>query len=81
MKKRKKLNVLSLVIFMVIFFETFSFAGPKEIRYPLTPTVTGVRIFFAILVIILFIVSEIAFEKIRVKRIAKRNEENKNSDK
>lgn len=50
-----------------------AFAEDGEIRYPLTPTVTPLRIFFAVLAVIGFVVLEIVFEKLREKRVEKRN--------
>ncbi len=69
----KKLNTVLLSVLLCLTFVVTAFAE-KTVKYSNDLTVTPIRIFFAILVIILFIVSEIAFEKIREKRVAKRNE-------
>lgn len=68
----KKLNTVLFSVILCLTFTVTAFAE-KTVKYSNEPTVTPIRIFFAILVIILFIVSEIAFEKIREKRVEKRN--------
>ena len=78
----KKVNTAMLSLLLCFSFCVTAFAQNEEIRYPLTPTITPIRIFFAVLVVILFIASEIAFEKIREKRVKKRNKTyEKNKDK
>lgn len=78
----KKVNTAMLLLVLCFSFCVTAFAENGEIRYPLTPTITPIRIFFAVLVVILFIASEIAFEKIREKRVEKRNKTyEKNKDK
>ncbi|MBR5246062.1 MAG: hypothetical protein IKV25_01665 [Clostridia bacterium] len=69
----KKLNTLLFSVILCLAFTVMAYAE-KTVKYSNDLTVTPIRIFFAILVIVLFIVSEIAFEKIREKRVAKRNE-------
>ena len=69
----KKLNTILFSVVLCLTFTVTAFAE-KTVKYANDLTVTPIRIFFAILVIVLFIVSEIAFEKIREKRVAKRNE-------
>ena len=69
----KKVNTVIMSLLLCFTFCVAAFAENGEIRYPLTPTITPIRVFFAMLVVILFIVSEIAFEKIREKRVEKRN--------
>lgn len=68
----KKLNTILFSVVLCLTFTVTAFAE-KTVKYSNDLTVTPVRIFFAILVIVLFIVGEIAFEKIREKRVAKRN--------
>lgn len=68
----KQLNTVFISVFLCLTFCITAFAD-DGVKYSLTPTVTPIRIFFAVLVIILFVISEIAFEKIRNKRVAKRN--------
>lgn len=73
-----KLNSLVMVMVFSVIFGISSFAGSDTPDIPLTPTITPLRIFFAVLVIILFVVCEILFEKIREKRIENRNNSYKN---
>lgn len=68
----KKLNTLLFSVVLCLTFTVTVFAE-KTVKYSNELTVTPIRIFFAILVIVLFIVMEIAFEKIREKRVEKRN--------
>ena len=68
----KKLNTILLSVILCLTFTVTAFAE-KTVKYSNELTVTPIRIFFAILVIILFIIGEIAFEKIREKRVEKRN--------
>lgn len=76
MKLLCKLNI-SVVLSAVItaFLAVTAFAENSEIRYSNELTSSPLRIFFAVLIIIAFIVSEIAVEKIREKRVKKRNGE------
>ncbi len=69
----KKLNTILFSVILCLSFSVTAFAE-KTVKYSNDLTVTPIRIFFAILVIVLFIVVEIAFEKIRENRVAKRNE-------
>ncbi len=68
----KKLNTILFSVILCLTFTVTAFAE-KSVKYSNELTVTPIRIFFAILVIILFVVTEIAFEKIREKRVEKRN--------
>lgn len=68
----KKLNTLLFSVALCLSFTVTAFAE-KTVKYSNELTVTPIRIFFAILVIILFVVMEIAFERIREKRVEKRN--------
>ena len=68
----KKLNTILFSVFLCLTFTVTAFAE-KTVKYSNELTVTPIRVFFAILVIILFIIGEIAFEKIREKRVEKRN--------
>ena len=69
----KKLNTLLFSVILCLTFSLTAFAE-KTVKYGNELTVTPIRIFFAILVIALFVVMEIAFERIREKRVEKRNE-------
>lgn len=74
MKRLFKFNmsiVLSAVI--TVFLAVTAFAENSEVRYSNELTSSPLRIFFAVLVIVAFVVAEIAVEKIREKRIEKRN--------
>ncbi len=68
----KKLNTVLFSVILCLTFTVTAFAE-KAVKYSNELTVTPIRVFFAILVIILFIIGEIAFERIREKRVEKRN--------
>ncbi len=63
-----------------IFFSLFLMtsmtlaASASEVRYSNEPTISPIRIFFVIFIIILFIASEFAFDYFRKKRIESRPE-------
>ena len=76
----KKLNTILFSVILCFAFTVTAFAE-KTVKYSNELTVTPIRIFFAILVIILFVVTEIAFEKIREKRVEKRNKKYGKDDK
>lgn len=67
-----QLNTLLLSAVLCFGFSTTAFAE-STVKYSNELTVTPIRVFFAILIIPAFIVMEIAFEKIREKRVEKRN--------
>lgn len=69
----KKLNTALTTVGFCLLLSVFA-SAEGEVKYSNDPTVTPLRIFFAVLIIFAFIVMEIAFEKIREKRIKKRNE-------
>ena len=71
-KATRQLNIILMSLMLMFSFGVNTFAeGTVKLSNDLT--VTPIRIFFAILIIPAFILLEIAFEKIRVKRIEKRN--------
>ena len=76
----KKLNTLLFSVILCLTFSLTAFAE-KTVKYGNELTVTPIRVFFAILVIALFIVMEIAFERIREKRVEKRNKKYGKDDK
>ena len=76
----KKLNTILFSVILCFAFTVTAFAE-KTVKYSNELTVTPIRIFFAILVIMLFVVMEIAFEKIREKRVEKRNKKYGKDDK
>ena len=76
----KKLNTILFSVILCLTFSVTAFAE-KTVKYSNELTVTPIRVFFAILVIVLFVVMEIAFEKIREKRVEKRNKKYGKDDK
>ena len=76
----KKLNTILFSVILCLSFSVTAFAE-KTVKYSNDLTITPIRIFFAILVIVLFVVMEIAFERIREKRVEKRNEKYGKDDK
>lgn len=76
----KKLNTILFSVVLCLSLTITAFAE-KTVKYGDELTVTPIRIFFAILVIVLFVVTEIAFEKIREKRVEKRNKKYGKDDK
>ena len=68
----RQLNTLLISAVLCFGFSVTSFAE-STVKYSNELTVTPIRVFFAILIIPAFIVMEIAFERIREKRVAKRN--------
>ena len=76
----KKLNTILFSVILCFAFTVTAFAE-KTVKYGNELTVTPIRIFFAILVIVLFVVMEIAFEKIREKRVENRNKKYGKDDK
>ncbi len=71
-KMSRQLNILisSAVLMLSLSISVFAQEG---VKYSNELTVTPIRVFFAILIIPAFIAMEIAFEKIREARVAKRN--------
>ena len=62
---------LTLVLFCSLSF--YSFAA-NDNRIPLTPTVTPLRVFFAVLAVAGFVLAEIYIERKREQRVASRPE-------
>lgn len=62
-----------LTLFLFAAFSVNAFAVNNN-RIPLTPTITPLRIFFAVLAVIGFVVVEYYFNKIREERVATRPE-------
>ena len=71
-KATRQLNILLMSLMLTFSFGVNTFAE-ETVKYSNDLTVTPIRIFFAILIIPALIVMEIAFERFREKRIAKRN--------
>lgn len=76
----KKLNTILFSVLLCLAFTVTAFAE-KTVKYSNELTVTPIRVFFAILVIVLFVIMEIAFERIREKRVEKRNKKYGKDDK
>lgn len=76
MKRLYRFNIsVALSAVITAFLTVTAFAENGEVRYSNELTSSPLRIFFAVLVIIVFVASEIAVEKIREKRVEKRNGE------
>ena len=71
-KSIRQLNILLTSACLCFSFSLPVFAE-STVKYSNELTVTPIRVFFAILIIPAFIAMEIAFEKIREKRVEKRN--------
>ena len=71
-KSIKQLNTL-LASAVLCFSFSLSVFAESTVKYSNELTVTPIRVFFGILIIPAFIVMEIAFERIREKRVEKRN--------
>lgn len=71
-KSIRQLNTLIASAILCLSFSIPVFAE-SSVKYSNELTVTPIRVFFAILIIPAFIVMEIAFERIREKRVMKRN--------
>ena len=78
-KSIKKLNILLTSVILCLSLSVTAFAE-EAVKYSNELTSSPIRIFFAILIIPAFIAMEIAFEKIREKRIAKRNKNYENEE-
>ena len=78
-KSIKKLNILLASVILCLSLSVTAFAE-EAVKYSNELTSSPIRIFFAILIIPAFIAMEIAFEKIREKRIAKRNKSYENEE-
>ncbi len=64
---------LFLTLILIFAFSVNAFAA-NDNRIPNDLTVTPLRIFFAVLVVVGFVIAEILFEKIREQRVAERPE-------
>ncbi len=68
----KQLNILIASAVLCFSLSIPSFAA-ETVKYSNELTSSPLRIFFAVLIVPAFIAMEIAFEKLREKRIEKRN--------
>ena len=71
-KSIRQLNILLASAVLCFSFSIPVFAE-ETVKYSNELTSSPIRIFFAILIVPAFIAMEITFEKLREKRIAKRN--------
>ncbi len=71
-KAKRQLNILVMSLVLLFSFGITAFAD-STVKVPNDLTVTPIRIFFACVVIVGFVVMEILFNRIRTKRIEKRN--------
>ena len=71
-KAKRQLNIILMSLMLCFSFGITAFAE-KAIKVPNDLTVTPIRIFFACVVIVGFVIMEILFNRIRNKRIEKRN--------
>ena len=71
-KAKRQLNILVMSLVLLFSFGITAFAE-STVKVPNDLTVTPIRIFFACVVIVGFVVMEILFNRIRTKRIEKRN--------
>lgn len=76
MKRLCKFNIsVALSAIITVFLAVTAFADNGEVRYSNELTSSPLRIFFAVIVIVAFVIAEIAVEKIREKRVKKRDGE------
>lgn len=71
-KAKRQLNIIIMSLLLCFSFGVTAFAT-EGVKISNALTVTPIRIFFACLVIAGFVVMEILFNRIRTKRIEKRN--------
>lgn len=71
-KAKRQFNIVLMSLVLLFPFGITAFAE-STVKVPNDLTVTPIRIFFACVVIVGFVVMEILFNRIRTKRIEKRN--------
>jgi hypothetical protein len=71
-KATRQLNIIFMSLVLLFSFGVTAFAK-ETVKIPNDLTVSPIRIFFACVVIVGFVVMEILFDRIRNKRIEKRN--------
>lgn len=76
---KKIFTAVTAVLTAALF--SFSVFAEEGVRYSNDLTATPLRIFFAILAVVLFVLFEIGIEKLRNKKVAKRNEGCEKEDK
>lgn len=76
---RKIFSSLTAVLMMLLL--SVPVFAEDGVRYSNELTSSPLRIFFAVLVIVLFVVSEILFKRFREKKVAQRNKSYEKEDK
>ncbi len=71
-KAKRQFNIVLMSLVLLFSLGITAFAE-STVKVPNDLTVTPIRIFFACVVIVGFVVMEILFNRIRTKRIKKRN--------
>ena len=71
-KAKRQLNIILMSLVLLFSFGITAFAE-GTVKVPNDLTVTPIRIFFACVVIVGFVIMEILFNRIRTQRIEKRN--------
>ncbi len=71
-KAKRQLNIILMSLVLLFSFGITAFAE-ETVKVPNDLTVTPIRIFFACVVIVGFVIMEILFNRIRTQRIEKRN--------
>lgn len=71
-KAKRQFNIVLMSLVLLFPFGITAFAE-STVKVPNDLTVTPIRIFFACVVIVGFVVMEFLFNRIRTKRIEKRN--------
>ena len=71
-KAKRQLNIILMSLVLLFSFGITTFAE-ENVKVPNDLTVTPIRIFFACVVIVGFVIMEILFNRIRTQRIEKRN--------
>lgn len=71
-KAKRQLNIILMSLVLTFSFGITAFAE-NTVKISNDLTVTPIRIFFACVVIVGFVIMEILFNRIRTKRIEKRN--------
>ena len=71
-RAKRQLNIVLMSLVLLFSFGVTAFAE-ETVKVPNDLTVTPIRIFFACVVIVGFVIMEILFNRIRTKRIKKRN--------
>ena len=71
-RAKRQFNIFLMSLVLLFSFGITTFAE-ETVKVPNDLTVTPIRIFFACVVIVGFVIMEILFNRIRTQRIEKRN--------